>query len=131
MRLQEANQLSFGYSVCLFGLLLSGSVSGYLLLATSPRDIGPLGVTIWFISFFVSTTSLLTLVRFRMKKHRMQEDKKLATFKHILRQNTIWMLFATTALAMQSLRVLNIGDGLLFILALAIIEVYFRTRTAK
>lgn len=129
MRLQEANQLSFGFSVCLFCLILSGSVSSYLLLATSPRDIGPFGVTLWFVCFLMSTTSLLTLVRYRLRSKKLQDDQKLKTFKHLLRQNVIWMLFATVALAMQSLRVLNLGDGLLFLLALGIIEVYFRTRT--
>lgn len=77
----------------------------------------------------MSTTSLLTLVRYRLRSKKLQDDQKLKTFKHLLRQNVIWMLFATVALAMQSLRVLNLGDGLLFLLALGIIEVYFRTRT--
>lgn len=128
MRLKEANQLSFAFSVCLFSLILSGSVSTYLLLATSPRDIGPFGVTLWFVAFLMTTTCLLTLIRYRLQLHKTAEDARLALFKHLLRQSSVWMLFATVALAMQSLRVLNLGDGLLFLLALGIIEVYFRTR---
>lgn len=128
MRLKEANQLSFIFSMCLLSLLLSGSVGIYLLLATSPRDIGPFGVTVWFIAFLISTTSLLTLIRYRLRSKKVPEDGRLSLLKQLLRQSSVWMLFATVALAMQSLRVLNLGDGLLFLLALGIIEVYFRTR---
>lgn len=129
MRDTSHRQLGFYISATIFGLLLSLSVVGFLLFATSPRDIGPFGVTIWFIALFILITLVVTLLRYRFSYRRHPElHQRVAIFKLSLRTSSVMGLFITVGFAMQSLRMLNLGDILLFLLTLAIIELYFRTK---
>jgi len=129
MRDASYKQLGLYISVTIFALILSLSVVAFLLLATSPRDIGALGVTVWFIGLFVLATSSILLVRYNFGRHRHPEpQERFVVYKRSLRGSAVMGLFFAIALAMQSLRMLNLGDILLFLLTLAIIELYFRTK---
>lgn len=122
-------QLGLYLSVAIFALILSCSVVAFLLLATSPRDIGAFGVTIWFISLFIGVTSAVLLIRYNFSRHRHPElQERFTVFKSSLRSSMIMGLFLSIGLAMQSLRMLNLGDILLFLLTIVIIELYFRTK---
>jgi hypothetical protein len=129
MRDAPHRQLALYISVTIFALLLSSSIVGFLLLATSPRDIGSLGVTIWFIALFILVVSGLILLRygFSYRKHP-EAQERLLIYKSSIRNSVVMGLFIVVGLAMQSLRMLNLGDILLFLLTLAIIELYFRTK---
>ncbi len=131
MRLQETNRLTLLISLNLCLGLLSWSVLLFLFIATAPRDIGAFGVTIWFLSLFVGLTTALSLVRYGWRSKKIMADQKLETFRGIWRTSCIVALFLTVMLAMQSLRTLNLGDVLLFLMTIAIIELYFRTRKTR
>lgn len=131
MRLQETNRLTLLISLNLCLGLLSWSVLGFLFVATAPRDIGAFGVTIWFLALFIGLVTALSLVRYLRRSKKIMADQKLANFRDIWRTSCIAALFLTTMLAMQSLRTLNLGDVLLFLMTIAIIELYFRTRKAR
>ncbi len=122
-------QLGLYISVTILTLVLSFSVVGFLLLATSPRDIGAFGVTIWFIALFALVTSVILLLRYSFGRRKHPEiQERFLVYKKSLRGSTAMGLFIAIGLAMQSLRMLNLGDILLFLLTLAIIELYFRTK---
>ena len=128
MRLAESNRLVLMSSLLVMAGLLGLSVVVFFFFATSPRDIGPVGVTFWFVCLFVSLTSVQALVRYAFKARKTESQHRLKALRRSLRSSVLVSGFITVALAMQSLRALSIGDVLLFLLILAIIEVYFRTK---
>lgn len=129
MRDETYKKLGFYISIVIFALIISASVTGFLLVSTSPRDIGAFGVTIWFIALFILFTTITLLIRYNFSRRRYPEtQERLTLFKKSLRGSLIFALFVTIGLAMQSLRMLNLGDVLLFVMTIAIIELYFRTK---
>ncbi|MEI7818626.1 MAG: hypothetical protein WCI47_00750 [bacterium] len=128
MRLADVNRKVLILSLTIFLALLSASLLVFLIFATAPRDIGPTGVTIWFIALFIFLSSFGTLLRYSIRVRSLESEKQLSTLQRQLRSSVAFSLFMTVALAMQSLRMLNIGDLMLFLLILGIIELYFRTK---
>lgn len=129
MRSDTLNRLGLYLSGTLFLGLASAALGIFLLLATSPRDIGALGVTVWFLALFGCCISALTLIRYNWKRRSVPElHARLELYRKCLRSAVVVSLFVVVALAMQSLRMLNAGDIILFLLTLGIIELYFRTK---
>lgn len=128
MQLKDTNRLTLLISLNLCVGLLAWSVIFFLTAATTPREIGALGVTIWFVAVLCGMITLTSLIRYVIKARKITSDKKLTTFRNIWRTSCLVGLFITIGLAMQSLRMLNLGDILLFLMTIAIIELYFRTR---
>lgn len=129
MRSDTLNRLGLYLSATLFLGVASFALVGFLLLATSPRDIGAFGVTIWFLALFALFTAAITLIRYNWKRRSVPEaHERLRLFQKSLRTAVIVSLFVTVGLAMQSLRMLSMGDIILFLLTLGIIELYFRTK---
>lgn len=129
MRNESINRLGLYLSSTLFVLIGSGAVAIFLLFATSPRDIGGLGVTIWFLAVFCSLTAAFTLLRYNFRRRQYPEvHERLVLYLKSFRSALVISAFLVVALAMQSLRMLNLGDVILFLLTLGIIELYFRTK---
>lgn len=129
MRNEQYSQLGLYLSAAIFGLVVSLSIVTFLLFAVSPRDIGGIGVTIWFVALFVLLSSLVTLVRFAFKRRHFPElQERIALFRRSMRLGLVVGLFGTIALGMQSLRMLSVTDILLFLMTVGIIELYFRTK---
>ncbi len=126
---ESSNRLTLYLSGLVFLAIISTTITCILLFVTSPRDIGAFGVTMWFISLFLGWFSLATLVTYIWRKGRYPESsRRLVLLRRITRTTVLGSLFASIALAMQSLRMLNLGDIVLFLLTLGIIELYFRTK---
>jgi hypothetical protein len=129
MRDETFKKLGFYISLAIFSLIIAASVVAFLLISTSPRDIGAFGVTLWFLALFVCVSATVLLMRYNIGRSRYPEiQERLAFFKRSLRGSVVLGLFIAIALAMQSLRMLNLGDILLFVMTIAIIELYFRTK---
>lgn len=128
MRLAEMNRLVLLLSVLVLIGLLGMSVTLFFFFAISPRDIGGVGVTAWFVSLFCALVAVLTLIRYVLRVRKVESQYRLERLRVILRSSFIISLFLVIALAMQSLRALSAGDVVLFLLTLAIIEIYFRTK---
>lgn len=128
MRLAESNRLVLRLSGLVLMALLGTSVVVFFFFATSPRDIGALGVTIWFVSLFLAISSVVTLIRYVFRARKTESQYRLVALLEVMRSSVLLSLFFTVGLAMQSLRALSAGDIVLFLLTLAIIEIYFRTR---
>lgn len=109
--------------------LVSTALVVFCIFALNPSRLGPGGVTFWFLAFFVMVTSLVTLVFYFIlhNKARYQQLKD-ACFYRSSRSGFIIGASLTVLLALSSLRSLSWRDFLLFIMAIVIIEVFFRTR---
>jgi len=129
VRNEQYSQLGLYLSATIFALVVSLSMVTFLLFAVSPRDIGSVGVTVWFIALFVLLASLVTLTRFAFKRrHHPELQERIVLFRKSVRLGLVIGLFGTIALGMQSLRMLSVTDILLFLMTVGIIELYFRTK---
>lgn len=126
---ESSNRLTLYLSGLVFLAIISITVSTILLTVSSPRDIGALGVTLWFVGFFLAIFSVFTLIGYMWRRGRYPESsRREILLKRLTRSTILGSLFLTIALAMQSLRMLNLGDIVLFLMTLGIIELYFRTK---
>ncbi len=119
----------FGYlGLLLAGALLSGVLAGLALLLTNPLQIGPIGVTAWFLLLLVFVTATLTLLLYAAKSFLRVHDNKMARLRYSWRQGLIVAGYLTGLLALSSLQQLSLRDAILLGLLLVIIEVYVRFR---
>lgn len=118
-------------SVIILTTLLAGAGTISTVIFSTPKDIGPGGVTFWFVGLLIFLTGLLTLAGYfwKIRKTKYRENSRSALIESF---RTAFLLSFTgvVLLALQSLRSLNIRDIILFVLTVLIIEFYFRTRRA-
>ncbi len=113
-------------------LTVSSSVIVYLVVSTSPKQLGPVGVTIWFLAFFVALLSLVSLVAFTWRiRKTSQRDRAIYHWKESLRFGLLVSFCGSVLLGLMSLKSLTIRDMILFILTVVLIELYFRTRKSE
>jgi hypothetical protein len=99
------------------------------LFALNPSRLGPGGVTFWFLNMFVLMTSFLTLLIYNLLRNRPKYiESRTACFYSSLRSGFILGMSLTVLLALSSLRSLSWRDFILFVAAVIVIEVFFRTR---
>lgn len=118
-------------SVIVLATILTGVGTITTVVFSTPKDIGPGGVTFWFVALLLFMTGLLTLASFlwKMRKTKYREKSQLSLMTS-LRTAFVVSFAAVVLLALQSLRSLNMRDVILFVLTVVIIEFYFRTRRA-
>lgn len=95
----------------------------------SPKQLGPSGITFWFIGVLVLIWSLVGFLSFSWKMRKA--DNRETPIQYLLsatRSGFLLGLTATALLALSSLRSLSMRDIILFILTILLIEGYFRTR---
>lgn len=113
-------------------LIVSGCVLAYLIVSTSPKQLGPVGVTIWFLAFFVALLSLVSLMTFLWRVRKAsQRDRAIYHWKESLRFGLLVSFCVSVLLGLMSLKSLTIRDMILFILTVVLIELYFRTRKSE
>lgn len=116
-------------SVIILATILSGSIVLLSLFISSPRQIGPVGVTLWFVVGFIFLGGVLALGNYYYKKGKIDNKSQLnVIFKNSIRGGYLLSALLIILLALQSLRMLTIGDTVLFVLTILIVELYFRTR---
>lgn len=104
------------------------AVAGLALVSTNPSQIGPFGVTVWFLIVFAAISGACSLGFFLVKVRLVEasENEKLNTS---VRQGMIVGCAVTALLALRSLRQLSLRDVILILILSAIAEFYLRTRT--
>ena len=113
-------------------LVVSSCVLAYLIVSTNPKQLGPVGVTIWFLAFFVALLSLVSLVTFSWRiRKTSQRDRAIYHWKESLRFGLLVSFCGSVLLGLMSLKSLTIRDMILFILTVVLIELYFRTRKSE
>lgn len=109
------------------------AVTGVCLLAlsvifTAPADIGPIGVTAWFVLAYVTLTAILTLLLFVIKNFLRLHVTSLSRLRYSQRQGMLLAALMVGCLSLSSLKQLGWLDVILLGLILVIIEVYVRFR---
>ena len=103
------------------GLILS-------LLYTNPSGLGPLGVTLWFVTVFLCLSAVFALGLYVAKSFMRVHATNLARLRYAWRQGMLMGGWVTGVLALGSLRQLSVLDAILLALLLLIVEVYVRLR---
>lgn len=104
------------------GVLLSSVLALYLLVTSStPNEVGPLGVTAFFVLLFVATITMLTLVKMIILRSTKVSVEGLVGLA----------LIPTLILALGSLRQLSVLDVGLIIIFAGLINFYVRRATKK
>ncbi len=118
-------------SVIALSTILAGVGVITTIVFSTPKDIGPGGVTFWFLALLVFSTGVISLTSFllKMRKTAYRERSQSALIAS-LRTAFLVSFAGVVLLALQSLRSLNLRDIILFVLTVVIVEFYFRTRRA-
>ncbi|PSO43455.1 hypothetical protein BRC19_00315 [Candidatus Saccharibacteria bacterium QS_5_54_17] len=96
------------------------------LLVTSPDQLGPFGITIWFALLLLVTAAALTWLIYRRRK-----EYNRAGFMHASRRGFLIALWAVSLLALNSLRQLAITDIILITVLVVVIDFYMRRTLAS
>lgn len=96
------------------GLLVS-------VFVTSPNELGPFGITTWFILLLYVLASILTLVIYRAKK-----DFTSQGFAQAIRKGFLLGIWITALLALAGLRQLTIRDIILLTVLVIVVDFYMR-----
>lgn len=125
------HRTSVTLSVIVLATVLAGVGTITTVIFSTPKDIGPGGVTFWFVALLLFLSGLLTIAGFiwKQRKVKYRDHSQLALLSSL--RTAFLLSFATVVLlALKSLRSLNIRDVILFALTVIIVEFYFRTRKA-
>lgn len=101
------------------------------MIMTNPTALGPTGVTLWFLGFWVVLSSCLAFVKYELVMRFGKETTKLGGHKTIMTSLRHGALFAgglTIILALSSLQQLDPRDIGLILVFLGLVEFYVRTR---
>ena len=106
------------------------SVTGlvFSLIATSPRALGPLGVTLWFVVIYLSLVSVIALALYAGKSYLKIHSTGAARLRYSWRQGLLVGGWLTGILSLSSLNQLSLLDVILLGILLVIVEVYVRFR---
>lgn len=104
-----------------------GSVAIFLALGvsmvlTTPNELGPFGLTIWFVAFLIGLVSVLTLGFYRLGKGRGSR----AGFMRALRRGFLAGIWITGILALSSLRQLSLRDIILLTVLVLAVDFYMQ-----
>lgn len=103
------------------GLILS-------LFLTNPLQLGPLGVTLWFVVLFWDLASIAALALYAAKAFLHVHAGGSSRLRYSWRQGLLVGGWVTGLLALSSLHQLGLLDAILLALLLGIVEVYVRFR---
>lgn len=98
------------------------------LLITNPTQIGPFGVTLWFLILMFGVSGAFTLALYYAKARLKLYEGPLTQLSNSRRQGLLLGLGVVVLLALSSLRQLNLRDVILVSVLLVLLEFYFRTR---
>ena len=122
-----------GVSRAGIALICAGLVAALLLsmVVTNPTKIGPAGVTLWFMGFWVVLSSCLAFANYELVMRFGRETTKVAP--HNVRVSSLrhGMLLGgalTVTLALSSLQQLDPRDVGLITIFVILVEFFMRTR---
>lgn len=119
--------------VARLSLLIAWSVvatTGLLLsvFMSNPLQLGPLGVTLWFVVLFWDLAAISALGLYAGKTFLHVHAAGLSRLRYSWRQGLLLGGWVTGLLALSSLHQLGLLDAILLALLLGIVEVYVRFR---
>ena len=126
MTLQSVSRA--GMAVVCAGLLVLLLIS---MVLTNPTNLGPGGVTLWFLGFWLVLATNLAFLKYELVMRYGSETAKSTGRKTklaALRHGVLIGAGLTVLLALSSLQQLDIRDIALVTVLLILIEFYARTR---
>lgn len=91
------------------------------MFLTNPEELGPFGITAWFMALLVLLTAGSTLGVTRLRR-----DRSKSGFLRTVRRSFLISLWIVALLALGSLRQLTIGDIILITVLVVAIDFYMR-----
>lgn len=126
---RERHELVIGYLGLLVAwVLFSGALLSLAVLLTNPLQIGPIGVTAWFLVLLSFLAAVISLVLYTIKSFLKVGDSRQVRLRYSWRQGLLLAGYAAGLLALSSLQQFNLRDAILLGLLLVIVEVYVRFR---
>lgn len=95
-------------------------------LTTTPDQLGPFGITVWFITFLIMLAGLLTFIFYSLKRSRDSQVPLEAKFVTSLRYGVLVSTWVTALVALNSLHQLGLKDIVLVSILVGLIEFYLR-----
>ena len=117
-----------GMVIICIGLVMSLILT---MVVTNPTKLGPTGVTIWFVWFWVVLSACLSLLNYELVMRFGKETTRVAPHNvriSSLRHGMLAGGVLATILALSSLQQLDTRDIGLIIVFAALVEFYMRTR---
>ena len=96
------------------------------VFTASPDDLGPYGITIWFVVLFASLSGLLAVFLYWYKKLAKRQLNPRQRLLESVRQGILMSIFLISLLALNSLKQLSLRDVVLISLLLVLVEFYMR-----
>lgn len=106
--------------------LISGSFVASLMIFTTPQQVGPAGVTLWFLIVLLFLASIFALALYG-KSIWGTRDMSAGFMTRIMRNSLIIAGACVVGLALSSLRTLSLRDAALVGASCGIILLYFYT----
>jgi hypothetical protein len=118
--------------VLIYGLagwaVVSGALLAVSIMAAPPGDLGPAGVTVWFVLLLSWLASLLSVLFFAFKSYFHIGDGRSERWRYSWRQGLLLAGWGSGLLALSSLRQLSLRDVILTGVILVFVEIYVRFR---
>jgi hypothetical protein len=124
----NSDKVTRGLVLSLAWSLIGGVILAAFLVNTTPRGIGNVGVTAWFILLFSWVTAVFSLVSYSLKSFLKVGDSRTSRLRHSRRQAVLVSSWVVSILAFASLRQLEWQDGIIIGLLLILVEIYVRLR---
>ena len=114
--------------VLIGGSLLAVAALVMSVIFTSPVSIGPVGVTLWFVTLFMALAGIITLILYAIKTYLRLHATDSGRLRYSWRQGMLLATLIVGLLSLSSLRQLGGLDAILLGILLVIVEVYVRFR---
>ncbi|OIP23501.1 hypothetical protein COX95_01380 [bacterium CG_4_10_14_0_2_um_filter_33_32] len=98
------------------------------LLNIDPYNAGNIGLISFFMSLFFALIGTLTIVGFYLRIWFSKNEQYYENITVSFRQAILISIAVLGLLGLQSLKILNIFDGILFVLSIILLESYFLAR---
>lgn len=112
------NAMALATTVAFIGLVL-------VILYIDPVSTGYMGLTLFYTTLFLGLMGFFTLLSFSLKRWIANNEIIFAYVASSFRQGFWLAVIITGLLVMQGARILNWWDALLFVGAIALLELYF------
>lgn len=112
-------------------LILSAGLVAFIIINVNPFESPFWMLLIFYAAVFLLVTSFFSLLGFYLKVRVSNREVIFAHLLPTLRQSMIIALAVTGLLFFQQIRVLNWWVAILFVLAVAMLELFFRAKKVK
>lgn len=122
--MKTKNLLFIIFCITLFSL----GFLAYIVFNIDPFKSDFLTISMLYISVLSSITGLLTLIGFYIRVSKSNNEVFYHNFLPSLRQALLIGIIITGLLALRTINVLSIWDGMMLALAIILIELYFQNK---